>query len=164
MKDYKIELATNDDRQEMSKLIENIFKSYTFLPLNMLIDSDLEYDMEEYSLKMTIDGIMIGIHVFFNNELDFRPQYCGELEEEFGDKKGIQGFMFGIHPDFQKQGYGKAFIQFEREFFKGKFDYIWGNHDKRLNNIEFWKETRDVFFEKYDETDKDTRYTTVMKI
>lgn len=43
-----------------------------------------------------------------------------------------------------EMGYGSALINFEKGFFKGKYNYISGSHDGRLENIEFWKKHRDI--------------------
>jgi hypothetical protein len=57
---------------------------------------------------------------------------------------GLQGISLAILPDYRKLGLGKKMKQYVNGL---NYDYTWGVQDKKLNNIDFWTKTREVFAE-----------------
>lgn len=78
-------------------------------------------------------------------------------KEEYINKKGVKGFMMGVLPEFRNMGVGLKMIDYVNEKIKKEFDYIWGGHLKVLNNIEFWKKTRNIIGE------NDNSYITMLE-
>lgn len=127
----KIKRIEAGDKPEIIKLVKIIFEKFNFLPLNF-VTSLIEYaETNRNDLKIIENDKIIGFHLLDEVKL--------KTGETF-----LEGFIMGIHPDFQRKGYGSALINFEKEFFKGKYDYISGSHDGRLENIEFWKRHREI--------------------
>jgi hypothetical protein len=56
----------------------------------------------------------------------------------------LQGISLAILPDYRKLGLGKKMKQYVNGL---NYDYTWGVQDKKLNNIDFWTKTREVFAE-----------------
>jgi GNAT superfamily N-acetyltransferase len=142
------------DRENVSNLIRETFECFKdFLSPNGLVCLS-EYCYIDCNLIMEINGKIIGCHLMSEgkiNETEFKL---------YKEKKGMNGVLFCIHPNFQKKGLGSKFIQFEREYFKGRYDYIWGDADSRLNNYEFWKKNRDIIFE----TEKGKSFLSIMDL
>jgi GNAT superfamily N-acetyltransferase len=129
------------DRERVSNLIKETFDSFDnpFDSEGLTFFSN--YCNIDKNLVMEVKGEIIACHIFSLDKLSEKDI------DSYQDKNGICGFLFCIHPNFQKKGLGSKFIQFEREHFKGRYDYIWGEADIRLNNYEFWKKNRDIIFE-----------------
>lgn len=155
---FSIRHSKNEDKEEIAELIKESFSHHTdcFNPdgLTFFI---LDCENEKDDLVMEIDGRIIGCHLFTKSELDLN--FLGEHKNFYKNKKGMCGFLFCIHPNYQRKGLGSKFIQFEREYFKGKYDYIWGEADKRLNNSGFWLNNRDIIINK-----KEKGLTTIQNL
>ena len=162
-----IDFATNKDKKEIANLIEVTFKFFDFLSLDFIIDSLREDDNSaelnnEYGffLKMTLNGKIIGVHNLEPENLN-KKNYS-DFNYDFNEKIGLKGVLFGIHPNYQRNGYGTEFIKFEKNFFKGKFDYIHGGCFEKLKNVDFWIKNRDVVIPDSKDKYKTTGYTSIM--
>lgn len=168
MKNLKIEFCKEKDKKELSNLIRLIFNKYKFLPIEFLVDCTEECSIGLYDIKLVENNKIIGFHFLHESKIRIYKDHSIKYKykedvSHLESKKGLEGFFMGIHPDFQRKGYGSALINFEKEYFKGKFDYIFGNQDARLNNINFWKKNRSVYCETFDaETGKLNGYKTIM--
>jgi len=110
---------------------------------------------------MIVNKKIIGIHSFSVSNLGeeiFFENY------DIKNKKGLEGVLFGIHPDFQKMGYGTKFLNFEKNFFNGYFDYIHGGSFSRLNNIYFWNKNREIIKEIFNKEGELQSVITFIKI
>jgi len=140
MLNYEIKPLLEEDMFEVYLLIKLTFKD-TFFNSKSLGKSIFYYGHSDLGLKMVIDNKIIGCHIIFDNKLYHIHYENFNIKKE---QKGIEGFLFCIHPDYQRKGYGSAFINFEKEYFKNKYEYIWGGQDGRLNNSGFWSKHRKV--------------------
>jgi len=140
---YIIRKATEKDKFGVARLIFKSFEN-TFYDPYISAMSIFSNGFSEDDLVMIIDGNRVGYHRFIVEELNYDGLH---INQKYKEKKGINGHLFCIHPKFQRMGLGSKFIQFEREYFKGKYDYIWGSADVRLNNSSFWKKNRDLLVE-----------------
>ena len=95
---------------------------YTFFHSKSLGESLIDCGHSDLGLKMVVDNKIIGCHIIFDNKLYHIHYENFNIKKE---QKGIEGFLFCIHPDYQRKGYGSAFINFEKEYFKNKYEYIW---------------------------------------
>jgi GNAT superfamily N-acetyltransferase len=61
------------------------------------------------------------------------------------DEHGLKGVVLAIEPEYQRAGLGSRLVMESKKLAGdlGKH-YVFGSHDKRLNNIGFWKKHRDV--------------------
>lgn len=142
------------DREKVSNLIKETFDSFDnpFNSEGLTFFSN--YCNIEKNLVMEVKSEIIACHIFSLDKLNQKDI------DSYQDKNGICGFLFCVHPNFQRKGLGKKFIQFEREHFKGRYDYIWGATDNRLKNYEFWKKNRDIIFE----TEKGKSFLSIMDL
>lgn len=142
------------DRENVSNLIKETFDSFD----NPFNSEGLTFfsnycDINE-ALIMDVEGEVVGCHLLSEYNLNEKGF------DSYKNKRGVHGFLFCIHPNFQRKGFGSKFIQFERKYFKGKYDYVWGEADSRLNNYEFWKKNRDIIFE----TEKGKNFLSIMNL
>jgi len=161
--EYTIRKATNKDRFGVARLILRTFKPFdSFLSLEFVADSILNHGFDEDDLVMLVDGNRVGFHSLCESNI------CHAwLEDEaayYEGKKGLHGALFCIHPDFQRIGLGSKFIQFERGYFKDKYDYIWGGANDKLNNLSFWKKNRDFIKESSSFKTQKTGSTSVLNL
>lgn len=96
-------------------------------------------DIRNYLLKETNwhiskqikkDGKIIGFYLFGTKNWIEKYKYL----------KGVQGIALYVLPEHRNLGYGKM-LMFYGECLP--YDYIFGLHDKGLNNEENWKRRRD---------------------
>lgn len=121
----------------------------------------------ESSLKMTLDNKIIGFHDLSAGNIDLRDLKEHRFKEDmlsYNEKSGLEGFVFVIHPDYQRKGYGSLFLEYEKSFFKGKYDYIFGACDIVLNNIEFWNKHRRVVCESLNDKKEVIGYDTLVDL
>lgn len=158
-----IRKASVEDKFGVARLIIRSFESFEdFVPSRLIASSVLEHGFNENDLVMTVDGNMIGYH--FLSEDSISCFDAEELADEYKDMKGLRGFVFCIHPGFQRMGLGSRFMGFERIHFRGKYDYIWGGADDRLNNIDFWKKNRDLTKESSSYNNKTRGSVSILKL
>lgn len=162
--EYLIRKAEEKDKFGVARLILKTFESFSFLSLGFVAESILIHGFDENDLVMIIDGNVVGYHSLVEKNI-----YDSELEDDdlisfYKDKKGLNGLVFCIHPKFQKKGLGSKFIQFERTYFKGKYDYIWGGANDKLNNSNFWKKNRDFIKESSSFNKHKTGLTSILNL
>ena len=73
------------------------------------------------------------------------------LDQEINGK-GLQGIALAINPDLKGSGLGQSLKDWVKNL---NYDYIWGVADKKLENIENWKNTRELLAE------SPTRWATI---
>lgn len=76
------------------------------------------------------------------------------LNESVSDN-GLQGIALCVSESKRGLGYGELLKEYT---YNMGYDYVWGVQDKKLNNIEFWKKTREVFAE------SNSRFATYKKL
>jgi len=84
------------------------------------------------SVKLVVDGEIIGFNLF--SEHDY-PKLDGN---------GVHCVALGILPEYRDMGWGKMLINYPYEKFKNKYDYLWAQHFKHLNNIHHWAKRHKV--------------------
>lgn len=153
MEDFKIELATDADSDEIFDLIRISFNEFDFFYSDGLVALIEECGVGGNDVKLTVNEKIVGFHSLCKGKIEIHENcsfvtydYLEDLSA-YKDKKGLEGIILCIHPDYRRKGYGSAMIKFEKEFFKDKFDYIFGGQDGRLENIDFWKKHRRVICE-----------------
>jgi GNAT superfamily N-acetyltransferase len=164
MKDFEIRKPLFEERKQVAKLVREAFRESGLTLIDTVIYSIMRNQFEENDLIMIVDNKIIGYHQFEDSNICDGYSISnaeGFTVENYERKRGLSGFVFCIHPDCQKKGYGSKFIQFEKEYFKGRYDYIWGASHPKLNNSGFWKKNRTVFEYKYKSGEIDSYLTIV---
>jgi len=119
------------------------------------------------SIKASIDDKIVGcyllaeksLNLFFeqikSNSLTDFPKDETEIyfKEKISDK-GLQGISLAVLPEYKNMGIGSKLKNYTYSL---GYDYIWGVQDKKLNNIDFWKNTRELIVE------SNTHYTTLKR-
>jgi hypothetical protein len=143
--EYTIRKASEKDKFGVARLILKSFEN-TFYDPYILAMTIFYNGFGEDDLVMIVNGNRVGYHKFIKENLNdsFLDKKNPKL---YKNKTGVNGCLFCIHPDFRKMGLGSKFIQFEKNFFKKKYDYIWGAADIKLNNSCFWSKNRDFLIE-----------------
>lgn len=160
--EYIIRKANKEDKFGVARLILKSFEN-TFYDPYISAMSIFYNGFGEDDLVVIVNGNRVGYHKFVKENLS--PSFLKKKEFEFyKEKKGINGCLFCIHPDFQRKGLGSKLIQFEKKYFKGKYDYIWGEADTRLNNSKFWLINRDLLIENKNELGKAINITTIQNL
>lgn len=163
--EYIIRKSKEKDKFGVARLILKTFEPFkSFLSLEFIAEAILKHGFNENDLVMIIDKNVVGYHSLVESNI-----YESELEDEllfdfYKNKKGLNGLVFCIHPNYQNKGLGSKFIQFEREYFKGKYDYIWGGANDKLNNFHFWKKNRDFIKESSSFNKYKTGLTSIQNI
>ena len=135
-------------------------------------DSILDYVDEGMSKSIMKDGEIIGVYLLGDTQLpemlsyydDFFSKDYGltyKLEEgvdieSYKSKKGINGIHLYIEPEYRNKGIGKVLI----EHAENLGDYIWGQHDLKLNNIENWLKRRKLIAKTYNKEKLDGYITS----
>ena len=160
--EYIIRESSEEDKFGVARLIlkslENTFYDPYILAMTIFYNGFGEDD-----LVMIVNGNRVGYHKIIKENLN--DSLLEKKEFEFyKEKKGINGYLFCIHPNFHKMGLGSKFIQFEKIYFKGKYDYIWGEADKRLNNYYFWLKNRDLLVENKNDAEEIISITSIQNL
>ena len=58
--------------------------------------------------------------------------------------RGLQGIALAVNPELKGLGLGQSLKDWVKNL---NYDYIWGVADKKLENIENWKNTREILAE-----------------
>lgn len=109
------------------------------------------------SVKIEIDGKIVGCYLLAEKSInefisdinddklkDFPKKSTKILiDSDFSDN-GLQGISLAILPEFRGFNLGSKLKEYTYNL---GYDYIWGVQDKKLENIEFWKRTRDIIAE-----------------
>jgi len=167
MEKFEIDFAKREDKIKISQLIKLSLKKTEISSFDYVAGLIKEFGPSQYSLKMTLNKKIIGFHEFFDENINTRNIDEYEFKEDvekYQQKRGLRGYLFVIHPDYQKKGYGSAFIEYEKLLFKNKFDYIFGSCDIRFNNIEFWEKHRRIICNHLDSNKKIVAYETIMDL
>lgn len=115
-------------------------------------DAAKSYVDETISKSISINDKIIGVYLLGDTQLpeilsyydnDFKDKFSYKLEkdaniENYKDKKGIYGIFLYVLPEYRNEGYGKKLIEYSQSI----GDYVWGQHDLKLNNIEHWLKKR----------------------
>ena len=121
------------DIDDILELADEIFKGQ--------LDDNKGYLMAstnwDISIKLELNKKIIGFYLFNDNDI-----YSNK--DIFKNKKGIEGVALGIEKKYRGKGFGNLLIDKSYELFKDKYDYIWGQHLKTLNNLENWKTKRTI--------------------
>ena len=133
-----------EDKEIIMDLVATIFSGMT----EMSYDECVEYMEEtadlEKSVKLTLNGKIIGCYIIADKDL-----------EEYPDKKGIEGIALCILPEYRGHGYGEMLKDWLENYAEANnYDFIFGQHLKSLNNLEPWLKRRELFKE-----DEDSFYT-----
>ena len=86
---------------------------------------------------------MIGCYLLNEEPVYEEPVYQDEKFEIFEDlssynkKRSVHGVALALLPEFRGIGYGRLLCAFPCQPYK--YDYIWGYHEKTLNNIAEWE-------------------------
>lgn len=115
----------------------------------------------EISFKAEYENNIVGFY-FLTDKSDLFEELKREGAtptmdlEKYKDKKGVEGCALGIFPEYRNKGIGFLMIDTSIEYAKNNnIDYIFGQHYKTLNNIEYWKRIRKLIAE------SDTVYFTI---
>ena len=103
----------------------------------------VDWDM---SYKVVHNNKIVGFYLLKPNDIN---DYFNVLEAKY--LEGIEGISFYIEPQHRGKGIGKKLKELTKLL---GYDYIWGGHDKRLNNIDHWLKTRKMV-----DTTEDAYYT-----
>jgi GNAT superfamily N-acetyltransferase len=119
------------------------------------------------SIKASIDNKIVGcyllaeksLNLFFeqikNNTLaDFPKNETKIYSKEKISDNGLQGISLAVLPEYKNIGIGSALKNYTYGL---GYAYIWGVQHKKLNNIDFWKNTREVIAE------SNTHYATLKR-
>lgn len=160
--EYIIRKASEEDKFGVARLILKSFEN-TFYDPYISAMTIFYNGFGEDDLVMIVNGNRVGYHKLIKENLN--DSLLEKKEFEFyKEKKGINGYLFCIHPNFHKMGLGSNFIQFEKNYFKEKYDYIWGEADKRLNNLYFWLKNRDLLVENKNDAEEIISITSIQNL
>lgn len=108
----------------------------------------------EKSIKLTLNGKVIGYYVFSDKQsvFDFIKEANSKhlvnfqienekLKEKIKDKRGVEGVSIGLLKEYRGKGYGKILLDYPK---KMGYDYIWGVQTEVFSNIGLWKKRREV--------------------
>lgn len=119
------------------------------------------------SIKVEIDDKIVGCYLLAEKSVNFFIDQINSnqlkdfpkdetkiyLNDKLSDN-GLQGISLAVLPEYKSKGIGKALKEYTYNL---RYDYIWGVQDKKLQNIEFWKNTRDIIAE------SNTHYATIKR-
>lgn len=109
-----------------------------------VVNSTADFNL---SKGLYVNGILVGAYL-----LDERREPYSKVVG-----RGLYGVSLAVLPNYRGHGYGKILIEFGESL---PFDYIWGEHHKELNNIDFWLKRRQLLGET---TNKYITYKTLRK-
>jgi ribosomal protein S18 acetylase RimI-like enzyme len=132
----RIEHIERDDIKDILTLCDNVFASVIQGGIKNYVNYATNWDI---SIKLMKDDTIIGFYLFSIKKLS--------KFDIFKDKKGIEGIALGVDEKYRGLGYGNILINESINMFKNDYDYIWGKHLKRLNNLEDWKKKRTILKE-----------------
>lgn len=164
---FKIEKLEETDREEIVNIMKIAFsKVINKVGLEIVVIEN--NDFSEDDLKITLNGKIIGFHIFDKESIN-KNIHGNDIEfvdniELYKGKTGLLGFAMCILTEYQKIGAGTTLLNYEREHFKGKYDYIWGGQEEELSNIEFWKKHRKIVAIKNNKLNSTKTYYTVMDL
>lgn len=158
---------TPDDNDEVVDLLYSVFGGFGYSKeeLKKRITPRLNNNI---SIKIKEGDKIVGVYLFneksinkFIDEIkedkvtDFRLDDTKiTLNEEISDN-GLQGIALAVLPSYKGLGYGNKLKEYS---YNMGYDYIWGVQDKKLNNIDFWLNSRNIFAE------SSNRYATYIKL
>ena len=127
----KIQLVSAFDYQNLILyFIKNIFYNLNDLDFNDEL-KNVDYEM---SVVLIYENKIIGCYLLAKTNEPFN-KVTGN---------GVQGVALAIAKKYRKLGLSKIMIKYSYSL---PFDYIWGEHDKRLKNLSNWLKIRDFLGE-----------------
>ena len=109
------------------------------------------------SICLSIDGRVEGVYLLneksandFIREIregkinDFPKEETTIYIEQEIIGRGLQGIALAVNPELKGLGLGQSLKDWVKNL---NYDYIWGVADKKLENIENWKNTREILAE-----------------
>jgi GNAT superfamily N-acetyltransferase len=130
------------DMEEIGEMVKLCFDDVEHISGEHLGELIKDIGDSELAIKAVCKGKIVGYHLLYEKKGNFTNNEHTQLLiniDYFKDKIGLEGQLLCILPEFQKIGIGTAMLNFEKEFFKDKYYYIWGGFDEGLNNYGFWK-------------------------
>ena len=123
-------ISARSFKPECFEMVKEIFSELSNLNLDEEL-IDVDWDI---SIVALIKDEPIGFYLI------------APKNESFGktEGRGLQGIALGLLPRYRKYGYSKDMINYTRSL---GFDYIWGEHDKRLENLDSWLKIRELLGE-----------------
>lgn len=156
--------------EDINPVIDVLFESFGHLGLTKeeILNKLEKRILNNLSICLKIDSKVVGVYLLNNKSInEFIDQILKneipdfpknetkiELNESLSDN-GLQGIALCVSKSKRGLGYGELLKKYAREL---GYDYLWGVQDKKLNNIGFWKKTREIFAE------SNSRFATYEKI
>lgn len=136
---FEILPITDNDKPKIISMCSIIFSNLmTYDDNNTYIKRSTDFNK---SVKLVIDDEIIGAYLV--------------KEKRINDKLGLEGVALAIKPSYRKYGLGEKLKDWLENYAKdNNYDFIFGEHLKGLNNIDYWLKRRELYGE-----DKDCFYT-----
>lgn len=128
----KIENIQKEDIDLVVDMASNIFSNVMSYNDNQnYIRSVVDFDI---SCKLTNDGDIIGFYLLSPKRIK--------------DKNGLEGIALGIKSEYRGSGLGEKLKDWLEDYAKDNgYDFIFGQHLKGLNNIDYWLKRRELYRE-----------------
>lgn len=147
------------EENDIPKVVEILYEAFGHIDPKDEIERKLRPRMlNGVSLKISVGGEIIGCYILNprsirefisdinqNKLKDFKSDNTEIYLDSEMSNKGLQGIALAVLPNWRSKGYGDLLkTWYDKD---PRFDYIWGVQDKRLQNIDHWKKTREIFAE-----------------
>jgi len=159
----EISLINPSDNDE---IVDILFEVFGFIDDKEEIKSKISKRLNNnLSIKIKYNGKIVGCYLLAEKSVndfiesiekdqisDFRKNDTKiNIDYKLSDN-GLQGISLAILPEYRNLNLGKKLKEYTYNL---GYDYIWGVQDKKLKNIDFWKNSRNVFAE------SSNRYATI---
>ncbi len=138
--DPKIESITSKDIPIIRDMAINQFE-------NNLVTSEILHTLNtdvdwSISKKLVVDDKIIGFFLFNEKNINdiVPPEYALEDLSKY-NRPGIEGIMLMVLPEYRGRGLGNCLKDLASTF-RGKYDYVFGQQLKNLNNLNDWLKRR----------------------
>lgn len=93
------------------------------------------------SVKLLENEKLVGVYLLGNTQLD-----CSLYGKDISNMIGVEGVCIMVKKNKRGLGYGSLLKDYVETL---PYDYIWGGHDKKLNNLQHWLKRRDLVCKKF---------------
>ena len=163
LKKIEIKALTLEKKPEIQNILKRVYNIKTFyknyihfyynLTEKFFKNPSCEYQKESIKLiyKNKIIAFLILDDCSINDLLMFENKTITKKIKRFESLKGVRSTMLIVDKKYQNKGIGSMILNYVKENYKSKYDYIWGIQHKAISNIDFFLKRREIILKIHEE-------------